>query len=57
MTGIARGDSDDVGTDIDDERSVTLSSLAAGEQYTLQVRAVNAMGDGTEAQVLATPLS
>ena len=46
-----------MGGDIDDERSVTLSSLAAGEQYTLQVRAVNAMGYGTKAQVLATPLS
>jgi len=50
-------DSDDDGTDVDDERSVTLSSLEADEQYTLQVRAVNAIGGGPAAERLATPLS
>ena len=50
-------DGDDAGTDVDDERSVTLSGLEADEQYTVQVRAVNASGGGPVAERLATPLA
>ena len=47
---VADGDGD---SDLADERAVTVSGLTAGTRYTFQVRAVNARGDGTEAETTA----
>ena len=44
-------------SDLGDERSATISSLEGGVEYTLQVRAVNSEGDGTEAETRAAPTS
>ena len=49
---VADSDSD---SDLSDELSVTVSGLTGGTDYTFEVRAVNARGDGTEAEVTATP--
>ena len=43
--------------DMADERSVTVSGLEGGVEYTLQVRAVNSEGDGTGAEARAAPTS
>ena len=48
------GDGDGDG-DLADERSVRVASLEEGTEYTVQVRAVNSQGDGTEAEDTATP--
>ena len=48
-------DSADAGTDLHDERSVTVTGLAGGTAYTFEVRAVNSRGGGTGAEASATP--
>ena len=44
-------------SDLSDENSVTVTSLANGTLHTFQVRAVNSEGDGSEAEDTATPLA
>ena len=53
-TDVPDADSD---SDQADERTVTVTSLSNGTEYTFQVRAVNSEGDGSEAQDTATPAS
>ena len=53
-TDVPDADSD---SDQADERTVTVTSLNNGTEYTFQVRAVNSEGDGSEAQDTATPAS
>ena len=48
-------DSDDSGTDLDDETGATVTSLTNDTAYTFEVRAVNGVGDGAAASVAATP--
>ena len=48
-------DGSDAGSDLHDERSVTVSGLTAATEYTFEVRAVNPNGDGVAARVTATP--
>ena len=47
-------DSDTDG-DLADEREATVAGLVAGTSYVFEVRAVNALGDGTGARLSATP--
>ena len=53
-TDVPDSDSD---SDQADERTVTVTSLSNGTEYTFQVRAVNSEGGGSEAQDTATPAS
>ena len=48
-------DGSDAGTDLDDERTLTVTNLINGTLYTFQVRAVNSVGSGTLAEDTATP--
>ena len=48
-------DGPDTGTDLADERTLTLTGLEAVILHTFQVRAVNSIGDGAAAQTTATP--
>ena len=51
-TDVPDADSD---SDQADERTVTVTSLVNGTLHTFQVRAVNSVGSGSEAQATATP--
>ena len=53
-TDVPDADSD---SDLADERSVTVTSLANGTLHTFQVRAVNSEGGGSEAEDTATPVA
>ena len=53
-TDVPDADSD---SDQADERTVTLTSRANGTLHTFQVRAVNSIGGGSEAQDTATPVA
>ena len=53
-TDVPDSDSD---SDQADERSVTVTSLANGTLHTFQVRAVNSIGGGSEAEDTATPVA
>ena len=48
-------DGTDSGSDQADERSFTVTGLANGTLHTFQVRAVNSVGSGSEAEATATP--
>ena len=48
-------DGSDSGTDQADERTLTITSLTNGTVHTFQVRAVNGIGNGGEADATATP--
>ncbi len=48
-------DGSDAGSDLADERSLTLTSLDNGTTYTFQLRAVNSVGEGSEVDATATP--
>ena len=48
-------DGSDAGSDLADERSLTLTSLDNGTTYTFQLRAVNSDGEGSEVEATATP--
>ena len=50
-------DGSDTGTDLADERTVTVTGLANGTLHTFEVRAVNSEGDGAAAQTTATPVA
>ena len=50
-------DGSDAGTDLDDERTLTVTNLTNETEYTFQVRAVNSVGDGAGIQAMATPSS
>ena len=48
-------DGSDAGTNLDDERTLTITSLANGIEHTFQVRAVNSEGTGDLREATATP--
>ena len=50
-------DGSDTGTDQGDERTVTVTGLANWTLHTFQVRAINSIGDGSEVEATATPLT
>ena len=54
-SGVAYGDSWTTVSGAGNARSVTVSNLTNGTEYRFQVRAVNSVGDGTAAEVRATP--
>ena len=50
-------DGEDEGSDLADERSYTVSGLANGTAYTIELRAVSAAGAGAAVQVTVTPVA
>ena len=50
-------DGDDTDTDAANETSHTLTGLTNGTTYTIELRAVNSIGEGDQTQTTATPVS
>ena len=48
-------DGTDAGSDLADERSLTVTSLDNGTTYTFELRAVNSVGESIPAEAMATP--